>query len=415
MIPSYRPLICRTQPAVKTIQVWSDEAISQLQDCFENTDWELFAQSTDLEEYSSSVLAYITFCTDTVLTTKTIMVFPNQKPWFNRSVRALLRARNVTYRTGDRLAYSDARRELRKGIKEAKHRYLQRIEGHFKNNNPRSMWRGIKAITDYKSSAALTGYNATLPDTLNQFIARFDNHTGRVKTPIVPPPCEEPVLVFECHQVRSILKKIDITKASGPDMVSGRILKSCADQLAGVFTNIFNLSLQQAVVPTCLKATTIVPVPKKQAVRCLNDYRPIALTPIIMKCFERLVLFYIKANIPTDLDSHQFAYCRNRSTEDAISIALHTSLSHLEHPDTYVRMLFVDFSSAFNTVVPHKLVNKLRDLGLTTTLCSWILDFFTNRPQNVRVGDYISSTLTLNTGVPQGCVLSPALFTLFYT
>ncbi len=42
-----------------------------------------------------------------------------------------------------------------------------------------------------------------------------------------------------------------------------------------------------------------------------------------------------------------------------------------------------------------------------------ILDFLTNRPQNVRVGDHISSALTLNTGIPQGCVLSPALFTLF--
>ncbi len=77
MIPSYRPLFCRTQPGVKTVQVWSDEAISQLQDCFENTEWELFAQSTDLE-YSSSVLAYIAFCTDTVLTTNTIMVFPKK-------------------------------------------------------------------------------------------------------------------------------------------------------------------------------------------------------------------------------------------------------------------------------------------------------------------------------------------------
>ncbi len=168
-----------------------------------------------------------------------------------------------------------------------------------------------------------------------------------------------------------------------------------------------------AIVPTCLEATTIFPVPKKQAVRCLNDYRPIALTPIIMKCFERLVLFHIKANIPTDLDSHLFAYCRNRSMEDAFSLALHTCLSHLEHPDTYVRMLFVDFSSVFNTAVPHKLVNKLRNLGLTTTLCSWILDFLIDRPQNVRVGDYIYFTLTLNTGVPQGCVLSSALFTLF--
>lgn len=122
----------------------------------------------------------------------------------------------------------------------------------------------------------------------------------------------------------------------------------------GVFTNIFNLSLQQAAVPTCLKPTTIIPVPKRQSVKCLNDHRPVALTLIIRKCFERLVLSHIKANIPADLDSLQFAYCRNRSTEDADSITLHTSLTHLEHPNTYVRMLFVDFSLAFNTIVPNK-------------------------------------------------------------
>ncbi|KAK3546461.1 hypothetical protein QTP70_026310, partial [Hemibagrus guttatus] len=173
---------------------------------------------------------------------------------------------------------------------------------------------------------------------------------------------------------------------------------------------IFNLSLQQDLVPRCLKSTTIVPVPKKQQVRCLNDHCPVALTTIIMKCFERLVLPHIKASIATDLDSHQFAYSGNRSTEDA---GLHTSLSHLEHPKTYVRMLFVDFSSAFNTIVPHKLVDKLNNLGLIITLCSWILDFLTNRPQNVRVRNHTSATITLNTGAPQGCVLNPALFTLF--
>ncbi|KAK3554035.1 hypothetical protein QTP70_019154 [Hemibagrus guttatus] len=285
-------------------------------------DWELFTQSADLEEYSSSVLAYIAFCTDTVLTTKTIKVFPNQKPSLDRNVR----------QPG--------------------------------------------------------GYSPPLPR-------------------------EEPVIILENHQVRSTMRKIDITKAAGPDRVPGCTLKSCADQLAEVFTNIFNLSLQQAVVPTCLRSTTIVPVPKKPQVRCLNDYRPVALTPIIMKCFERLVLPHIKASIPTDLDSHQFAYRGNSSTEDAISTALHTSLSHLEHLNTYVRMLFVDFSSAFNTIVPHKLVDKLNNLGLTTTLCSWILDFLTNRPQNVKVRNHTSATITLNTGAPQGCVLSPALFTLF--
>ncbi len=44
------------------------------------------------------------------------------------------------------------------------------------------------------------------------------------------------------------------------------------------------------VVPTCFKATTIIPVPKKSSPSCFNDYRPVALTPIPMKCFERLVM-----------------------------------------------------------------------------------------------------------------------------
>ena len=63
-------------------QVWTDEAAVSLQDCFENTDWGVFNESgTDLEEYTSSVLAYIQFCTDAVLPTKSIKVLPNQKPW----------------------------------------------------------------------------------------------------------------------------------------------------------------------------------------------------------------------------------------------------------------------------------------------------------------------------------------------
>ncbi|KAI3370888.1 hypothetical protein L3Q82_007399 [Scortum barcoo] len=76
-------------------------------------------------------------------------------------------------------------------------------------------------------------------------------------------------------------------------------------------------------------------------------------------------------------------------------------------------MLFIDYSSAFNTIVPSKLVTKLRDLGLNSALCDWILNFLTSRPQAVRMGSTTSSTLTLNTGAPQGCVLSPLLYSLF--
>jgi hypothetical protein len=49
---------------------------------------------------------------------------------------------------------------------------------------------------------------------------------------------------------------------------------------------ILNLSLSKAVVSTCFKTATVVPVPKKAKVIELNDYRPVALTSVIMKCFE---------------------------------------------------------------------------------------------------------------------------------
>ncbi|KAF7661471.1 hypothetical protein LDENG_00260640, partial [Lucifuga dentata] len=138
---------------------------------------------------------------------------------------------------------------------------------------------------------------------------------------------------------------------------------------------------------------------------CLKDYRPVALTPVITKCFERLVLRHIKACLPPCFDPHQYAYRANRSTEDAIATALHTALCHLEQQGSYVRMLFVDYSSAFNTIIPDILVVKLLDLGLPSLTCSWIKDFLTHRPQ--------TSSRTLSTGSPQGCVLSPLLYALY--
>ncbi|KAI4892209.1 hypothetical protein NFI96_007149 [Prochilodus magdalenae] len=178
-------------------------------------------------------------------------------------------------------------------------------------------------------------------------------------------------------------------------------------------SDIFNLSLAQAVVPTIFKTATIMPVPKHSTASTLNDFRPVALTPIISKCFERLVSSHVESCLPAALDLHQFAYRRNRSTEDAISAALHTVLSHLACQNSYVRMLFIDFSSAFNTVIPSKLIYKLSQLGISTSLCNWILDFLTDRPQSVKLDKLFSSTITLNTDVPQGCILSPLLYSLF--
>ncbi|KAK1796865.1 hypothetical protein P4O66_000953 [Electrophorus voltai] len=121
---------------------------------------------------------------------------------------------------------------------------------------------------------------------------------------------------------------------------------------------------------------------------------------------------HIKTQLPPSLDPLQFVYCSNHSSDDAISTTLHLALTHLDKKGTYVRMLFIDFSSAFNTIVLQHLIGKLSLLGLNTSLCYWILDFLTGRPQSVRIGSSTSNTTTLSTGAPQGSVLSPLLFTL---
>ena len=83
---------------------------------------------------------------------------------------------------------------------------------------------------------------------------------------------------------------------------------------------------------------------------------------------------HINTIIPETLDPLQ--YRPNRSTDDGISIALHTALSHLDKRNTYVRILFIHYSSAFNTIVPSKLITKLRNLGLNTSLCGGLELFF---------------------------------------
>ena len=100
-----------------------------------------------------------------------------------------------------------------------------------------------------------------------------------------------------------------------------------------------------------------------------------------MKCFERLVKDHITSILPATLDPLQFAYRPNRSTDDAIAVTLHTALSHLDKRNTYVRILStIDYSSAFNTIVPSKLI-KLEALGLNPTLCNWVLDFYVAAPR----------------------------------
>ena len=75
----------------------------------------------------------------------------------------------------------------------------------------------------------------------------------------------------------------------------------------------------------------------------------------------------------------QFVYCRFRSKEDATTLLLHEVTQYLDMPNTYVRILYVDFSSAFNTIQPHIMLQKLHPMNVNTNLISWIHSYLTKR------------------------------------
>ena len=132
-----------------------------------------------------------------------------------------------------------------------------------------------------------------------------------------------------------------------------------------------------------------------------------------MKVYERIVLSFVKQSTNNLMDPIQFAYRAGRSVDDAVSLLVHNVLQHLDSPKKYARILFIDFSSAFNTIVPSLLHQKLLKLNLDPLLCKWILNFLTNRKQYVTINGKVSPSISINTGAPQGCVLSPLLFTLY--
>ncbi|KAI4873045.1 hypothetical protein NFI96_032657, partial [Prochilodus magdalenae] len=145
---------------------------------------------------------------------------------------------------------------------------------------------------------------------------------------------------------------------------------------------------------TLLQEAAIKPLAKNQLIEITHvtvdknkrygtDLTSSDYTVVHLKCFERLVMRHIKTLLPPSLDPLQFAYHPNHSMDDAISTTLHLALTRLDNRDTYVRMLFIGFSSAFNTIIPQHLIGKLNLLGLNTSLSNWILDVLTGRPHTI--------------------------------
>lgn len=114
---------------------------------------------------------------------------------------------------------------------------------------------------------------------------------------------------------------------------------------------------------------------KKGHAKQLVDYRPVALTSVLCKCMEKVVCQQLSQILTGKLDPQQFAYRTGRGVEDATLTLLDRAIKHLDSANSYVRILFIDFSSAFSTVNINTFLRHLEELQVHQTLILWINSF----------------------------------------
>ncbi|KAI3363569.1 hypothetical protein L3Q82_012154 [Scortum barcoo] len=299
------------QPAVtRTVKKWSEEAEEALKDCFNTTLWDVFsdAHGEDIDSLTHCLTDYINFCVENTVPTRTVRSFSNSKPWITPDIKALLKEKRRAFVSGNK--EEQVQRELRRMIR--------------------------------KAERTATG-------------GRWSTSCSRTTSPA---PHNTPG--EECPEEE---QGQESSRSGWHQLQAPEVLRRPAvwDFWVG-YT--FNLSLKLERVPQLWKTSCIVPVPKTPHPKELNSYRPVALTSHLMKTLERLVLAHLRPLVSSFMDPLQFAYQPDIGVDDAVIYLLHTSLTHLEKAGSTVRIMFFDFSSAFNTIQPRLLGDKLQLAGV---------------------------------------------------
>ncbi|XP_071843761.1 uncharacterized protein [Apostichopus japonicus] len=337
LYPRYRPIVLRQKPAVITVQQWSQESLDQLQSTLDTTDWDMFIRSSsDIDELTDAITGYVNFCVDCSVPTKQVKVYPNNKPWITSTVKSVINRKKGIFGRGDRAELKAVQKELKDCIRKEKAIYKRKIENRFIENNMKEVWEGIRLMSGYM----VNNHKSYLPDTsidyanaLNDFYNRFDCHDFSTQADLLRESLDDcaggkPFLCVTRGEVYREFSRLNAFKAPGPDQLKPRVLKTCANQLADIFTHIFNLSFCTKTIPVSWKRSCIIPVAKKAVISCMNDLRPVALTSVLMKSCERIVLRHIKPLVDDYLDPQQYAYRAHRNTEDAVLNCLEKLYSH---------------------------------------------------------------------------------------
>ena len=207
---------------------------------------------------------------------------------------------------------------------------------------------------------------------------------------------------------------LNIYKASGPDLLSPRLLKEGSDILAEPLSLLFNRSLDKCYFPIAWKDANVSPIFKKDDKSSPSNYRPISLLSSVGKAMERCIHKQLYNYVFTNelITPLQSGFKHGDSTNFQL---IHTYHSFCEAVDRgkEVRVVFCDISKAFDRVWHKGLLHKLSCIGCSNPLVKWFSSYLSNRRQRVVINGVSSDWSTIHAGVPQGSILGPLLFLIY--
>ena len=211
-----------------------------------------------------------------------------------------------------------------------------------------------------------------------------------------------------------IILNLKSKTTTGYDNLSPKLIKSISHIISKPIILLINQSFKTSIFPTKLKIAKVIPIYKKGDPKLMENYRPISLLPTISKIFERVAYNQLSDYIFKNdiLYSSQYGFRKKHSTEFA---ALELTDHILQEMDKgYLPIaLFLDLSKAFDTLNHKILIHKLNFYGITNISLNWFESYLSGRKQFVEINNTISSEQSITTGVPQGSILGPLLFTIY--
>ena len=221
-------------------------------------------------------------------------------------------------------------------------------------------------------------------------------------------------LVVTPEVVASKINNMKENKSPGVDGLSPKILKETVQQISKPLAHVFNMSLQEGIVPVEWKEANIIPLFKKGSRNKSVNYRPVSLTSVICKLLETIIRdhmmdFLVKHKL---INTSQHGFLKARSCLTNL-LCFFEEITKWVDDGSPVDVIYLDFQKAFDKVPHQRLILKLKSHGMGNSIINWIEQWLTVRRQRVVFDGEVSSWKSVLSGVPQGSVLGPILFLVY--